>query len=296
MDRRPLAAALGCYGIWGLITPLALYGLRALGAGPLEILSVRTLFCLPVAYVLILSAGQWQESLALFGRPRTVLLLALSASLIASNWGVYIWAIVKGAALETSLGYYLNPLLNMAAGALLFGERFDRLGGVAIGLAALGVGIQSAAVGHVPFIALFLALSFCGYGIVRKRVDAEALPGLFVECAVLALPGLLATVYLVLTGQAQFGHQFAASLAVPMMGPLTVVPLALFAWAARRMSLSALGFVQFLSPTLTFFLGLAAGETVSPLRLLSFAFIWLGVAVFLYSLWRKSRFGVQAIT
>jgi chloramphenicol-sensitive protein RarD len=255
-DRRALYAALGCYAIWGLLTPVAVLGLNRLGAGPLEI---------------------------------PLLMLTASAIVIAVNWGIFIWAVGRGQVLKTSLGYYLNLLLNMAAGALFFGERFDRTGGIAIVLATLGVVIQTAAIGHLPFISLALGLSFCAYGILRKRVAASPLPGLFVECVVLAIPGLLGSLWLMKTGSAAFGQSWGASLALPLMGPLTVVPLALFSWSARRMSLSALGFVQFTAPTLSFLVGVAVGEPIGRLRLFSFAFIWSGVAVFIYGLWRRRR-------
>jgi chloramphenicol-sensitive protein RarD len=255
-DRRALYAALGCYAIWGLLTPVAVLGLNRLGAGPLEI---------------------------------PLLMLTASAIVIAVNWGIFIWAVGRGQVLKTSLGYYLNLLLNMAAGALFFGERFDRTGGIAIVLATLGVVIQTAAIGHLPFISLALGLSFCAYGILRKRVAASPLPGLFVECVVLAIPGLLGSLWLMKTGSAAFGQSWGASLALPLMGPLTVVPLALFSWSARRMSLSALGFVQFTAPTLSFLVGVAVGEPIGRLRLFSFAFIWSGVAVFIYGLLRRRR-------
>src|SRR5262249_53226674 len=153
------------------------FGLHALGVGPLEILAQRPVWSLMTALILVLLTKESAAVRALIRRPRTLATLTLSALLIGANWGVFIWAVLRGAALEASLGYYLNPLLNMAAGALLFGERFDRIGAIAVALASIGVVAQTLAVGHMPWIALALALTFCAYGIVRKRVAAEALTG-----------------------------------------------------------------------------------------------------------------------
>jgi chloramphenicol-sensitive protein RarD len=287
-DRRPALAAFGCYTIWGLL-PLVLFGLRQSGATPLEILSQRTVWAAPIALLIVILAGQGAAARALLGKPKALMLLVLSALLIAGNWGVYIWAVLHGRALETSLGYYLNPLLNMAAGAVLFRERINSVGRIAIALAAAGVAAQGVALGHIPYVSLALALSFCAYGIVRKHVDADAQTGLLVECALLAVPGLLVSAWLMAQGEAAFGRSAGATLGLVLMGPLTAVPLALFSWAARRMAYSTLGFIQFLAPTLTFVIGLAAGEEMGTLRLISFLFIWSGAAVFIYGLWHQSR-------
>jgi chloramphenicol-sensitive protein RarD len=288
-DSRPaLAAGSACYVIWGLI-PLVFQLLGRMGVGPWEILANRTIWAAPSALAFVLAARRGGAVLAAVRDPAVLRWLALSALLIAANWLVFIWAVNSGRVLETSLGYYINPLLSMAAGAAIFRERIDRLGRAAIALAAIGVGIQALALGRLPLISLTLAVSFAAYGVVRKRVAADAQTGLFVECAVLAIPGLAWVVWLQHAGLGHLGARPAATAWLVACGPLTAVPLLLFAWAARRIPLSAMGFLQFISPTMTFVLGVLEGEALTAGRAVSFLFIWSGAAVFAYGAWRSSR-------
>jgi chloramphenicol-sensitive protein RarD len=222
-------------------------------------------------------------------RPKVLAWLAASALLIAINWIVFIWAVNDGRVLETSLGYYINPLINMAAGALIFRERIGRIGQVAIGLALVGVIIQAAALGHAPWTSLILALSFAGYGVVRKQVDADAQTGLLVECLLLVPISLMFLAWLQIQGEGSFDDGPVTAAWLMASGPITAVPLVLFAWAARRLPLSAMGFLQFIAPTISFTVGLLQGEAFTALRAISFLFIWGGVAVFCYGAWRKSR-------
>jgi chloramphenicol-sensitive protein RarD len=288
-DTRPaLLAGVACYTIWGLLPLLYLLSSR-LGIDAVEMTAHRALWAVLWAGVLVLLARQGSQVLRVLRRPKIVALLTLTGVLIGGNWLIYVWAISNGRTLEASLGYYINPLMNIAAGALLFRERIDRAAIAAIALAAVGVLLQTLALGHVPWISLSLAVLFCAYGVIRKRIDADAQTGLFIECLVLTLPGLAWVLWLQSTGAGRFfdSPQIAAVLLVN--GPATVAPLALFAWAARRLPLSTIGFLQYIGPTLTFFIGLAAGELFTPLRAASFAFIWAGVAVFAYGAWRRSR-------
>jgi chloramphenicol-sensitive protein RarD len=290
-DRSPLIAGLVCYTIWGLLPILFLWADRQ-GAGAMEIVAWRILWSVPCAVALVLVTGQ---GAALRGLPlQTFAALALSAALIGVNWSVYVWAVGSGRTISASLGYYLNPLLNMAAGALLFKERIDRAGQIAIALAAVGVVLQGLALGEFPWVSLALALSFGGYGIVRKMAVVEAQTGLLVECLILVLPALAYALWLAHAGHAVFGKTPGVTIALMMGGPSTVIPLALFAFAARRMPLTALGFLQFISPTLQFIVGVESGEAMTPLRAFSFVFIWAGVAVFAWAAWRKFRAQRQA--
>lgn len=286
--RLATAAGISCYLSWGLI-PVLFQHVGRLGAGPWEILAHRILWGAPTAVVLVLMARQSAAARAVLRQPRTLGWLTLSATTIAVNWIIFIWAVNSGRVLETSLGYYILPLLNMAAGALLFRERIDRVGQIAIGFAAVGVAIQTLALGHLPLVSLALAISFGAYGIIRKRVAAEAQTGFLFESALLLLPSAAFVLWMGLRGHSAFGHSLPLSLWLFACGPLTAIPLLWFAWAARRLPLSAMGFLQFIAPTLTFGLGLLQGETFTPLRGVSFALIWAGVAVFAYGVWRKSR-------
>jgi chloramphenicol-sensitive protein RarD len=287
-SRLALAAGVTCYTMWGLV-PLVFQLIGHMGASPWEILAHRTLWGAPAALVFVLWARQGREALAVLRQPKTLAWLALSTTLIAVNWSLFIWAVNSGRVLETSLGYYILPLLNMAAGALLFGERVDRAGAVAIGLAGAGVALQALALGRLPVVSLLLALSFGGYGVVRKRVAAEAQTGLLIECALIAVPSLGFVLWLQRHGLGHFGHGLAVSAWLLACGPVTAVPLVLFAWAARRIPLSAMGFLQFIAPTMTFVLGVMQGEAFSVLRGISFGFIWAGVAVFALAALRRSR-------
>lgn len=287
-SRQALTGALVCYSLWGVL-PLLFMALAQAGASPAEILAHRALWSVLWAGLLVLMARQVGEVRSVLVQPRTLALLALSTALIGANWGVYVWATTNGATLEAALGYYINPLLNMAAGALLFRERIGRAGKVAIALAALGVLLQALALARPPWISIFLALSFCAYAVIRKRVKADAQTGLFIECLLLTLPGLLFVVWLERSGAGNFTDSPADVLLLLATGPATVIPLALFAWSARRMNLATMGFLQFISPTLQFTIGLLAGEAWTTLRGVSFAFIWAGVAVFAFAAWRRHR-------
>jgi chloramphenicol-sensitive protein RarD len=285
---RAFSAALVCYLIWGIV-PLVFQAMGRLGISSWEILANRTIWALPVALVFVLMARQGAEVLALLRRPRTLAWLALSSLLIAANWSIYIWAVNSGRVLETALGYYITPLIGMAAGALLFHERIGRLGVAAIALAALGVAVQALAVGGLPIVSLALAVSFGGYGIVRKRVAASAQAGLLIECLLLAGFGLAYVAWLQATGAGHLGASAPATAWLLACGPVTAVPLVLFAWAARRIPLSSLAFLQFIGPTTGFVIGVAQGEAFTALRALSFLFIWSGAMVFAYGAWRRTR-------
>ena len=263
MNTSALAAGVACYVIWGFV-PLVFQAIGRQGVGPWEILAHRTIWATPTA-------------------------------LIACNWCVYIWAVNSGRLLETSLGYYITPLINMATGALFFRERITGLGKVAIGLAGVGVVIQTAALGHLPLVSLVLGISFGAYGLVRKQVAAEAQTGLFIECLILSVPGLAYMFWLEAQGASHLTASPVTAAWLIASGPITAVPLLLFAWAARRIPLSLMGFLQFIAPTIAFVIGLSQGEAFTPMRALSFAFIWAGAAAFVYGAWAKGRALARAV-
>ncbi|MET0273957.1 MAG: EamA family transporter RarD [Phenylobacterium sp.] len=287
-SRLALTAGVGCYLIWGLV-PLVFQIIGRLGVAPWEILAERIVWAVPAALLFVVLAKQGAQTLAVLRNPHLLKWLALSSLLIALNWVVYIWAVNSGRVLETSLGYYLNPLLNMAAGALIFRERIDRFGALAISLAAVGVAIQAFALGHIPWVSLTVAFSFCGYGIVRKRVAADAQTGLLVECLILAGPAIGYVLWLQAMGAGHFGANPTVTFWLIASGPVTALPLVLFAWAARRVPVSVIGFLQFIAPTMGFGIGLLQGEAFTPARAVSFVFIWGGAAVFAWGAWRRSR-------
>lgn len=289
VDARPAyAAALGCYVIWGLM-PLLFMGQAAAGFTALEILAHRALWAAPFAAALVWLAGQGPQVRAVLGQPRVLGWLLLSTALIAVNWGVYVWATTNAATLEASLGYYINPLLNMVVGLWLFRERIDRWGWAAIGLAVIGVALQALALGRPPWISLVLAFSFGAYGVIRKRVPVEAQSGLLIECLILIPFGVAYVAWLQASGAGHALETPGNAAWALLNGPATVIPLALFAFSARRLPLSTIGFIQFLAPTLQFGVGVLSGEAFTALRGLSFAFIWGGALVFAVGAWRRSR-------
>lgn len=286
--RAALLSAFACYALWGVM-PLLFMGQAAVGFDALEILAHRALWAVPVAGLLVWLAKQGGQVLAVLTSPKTLAWLVFSTVLIGLNWGVYVWATTHGATLEASLGYYINPLLNMVVGLWLFREKIDRWGWIAIGLAAIGVLFQALALGRPPWISIILAISFATYGVIRKRVPIDAQAGLLVECLLLVPFGLAWVLWLQNTGAGVAFDSPTNTIWALANGPATVLPLALFAWSARRLPLSTIGFIQFLAPTLQFMVGVWAGEALTPLRVVSFAFIWGGAAVFAAAAWFRVR-------
>lgn len=286
--RQALAAGAGAYLIWGFL-PLYFHLVAGYGVTAFEVIAHRTLWAVLWALMLVLGARQIPELRRVLGEPRTLWWLALSTLTILINWTVYVLAVNAGKVLEASLGYFINPLMNMAIGAFLFRDRLSGTGKIAIALAIVGVAVQTAALGHLPVVSLGLAVSFCLYGVIRKQVKADAQTGLFVECLYLTLPGLAYVLWLETQGAGHFRDGPGVAALLLLAGPATVAPLALFAWAARRLTLTALGFLQFLAPSIQFGVGLALGEALSPLGVVSFAFIWAGIAVFAFGVWREAQ-------
>lgn len=293
-SRAALLSAFACYTLWGVM-PLLFMGQAAVGFDAFEILAHRALWAVAVAGLLVWLAKQGGQVRAVLTSPKTLAWLAFSTVLIGLNWGVYVWATTHGATLEASLGYYINPLLNMVVGLWLFREKIDRWGWIAIGLAAVGVAFQALALGRPPWISIVLAISFATYGVIRKRVPIDAQAGLLVECLLLVPFGLAWVLWLQHTGAGVAFDSPVNTVWALANGPATVLPLALFAWSARRLPLSTIGFIQFLAPTLQFAVGVWAGEALTPLRILSFVFIWGGAAVFAAAAWFRVRAAREAL-
>ncbi len=279
LDRAGLGAALICYVMWGVF-PLLFHAMAQQGASAWEIVGWRMGFSIPVALALVAGTGRLPALAGLVRQPRVVLLLTVSAIFIALNWMVYVWAVNAGQTLSASLGYYINPLINAALGAVLFREKITRAGYAAFALAAAGVAIQAFSVGANPWIPLVLAGSFSIYGVVRRQVDADAQTGLLAECVILSPLAITGLSWLQGHGGLRFGHSWDVSLLLMAGGPVTVAPLVLFAFAVRRLPFSVVGFTQFITPTLQFGCGLLLGERLTTVRILSFALIWIGAGVF----------------
>lgn len=284
-----LPLALGCYAIWGLL-PLYLHRVEAVPA--MEFVAWRVVFTLPVCCVLLLLSRRLAPLRDVLRSPRTMGALTLSAVLVGLNWMTYIYAIESAHIFAAAIGYYLNPLFNVALGTMLLGERLRRAQWAAVALAGSGVvvlGVQAwrDGVADTLWISLALAATFSLYGLIRKRVAAEALVGLSMEGFILLPVAVLYLGWLSLHRPLGVGHDVGQSLLVSVSGLVTAVPLLLFAAAARRMDYSLMGFLQFLSPSIGVVLGLFVfHEPLERAQLVCFALIWGGIGVFCWDLWR----------
>ncbi|MFM7377842.1 MAG: EamA family transporter RarD [Erythrobacter sp.] len=285
-----LAPALGAYLIWGFL-PLYLVLVRSVPA--FEFVGWRIIWTLPLCLLIIAWRRQFPELLDALKSPRSLLALLASSVLIGINWFVYIWAIMNGEVYATSIGYYLNPLLNVLLGTLVLGETLSRRQWVAVTIAAVAVALLATGAETLTslWISLSLGFSFGVYGLVRKQVAVGSLPGLTIESAIL-LPiaaGIAGWFALSPQGSA-FGQDLWMSTLIIFSGVVTAVPLLLFALAARRMDYSTLGFIQYLSPTIMFFLGLFVfHQPLAPAKLASFVLIWVAVAIFVWDLLAKRK-------
>lgn len=283
-----LAPALGAYVIWGFL-PLYLILVESVPA--FEFVAWRIIWTLPLCLLIVAVRRQFPELRAALASPRSLLALAGSAVLIGINWFVYIWAIMAGEVYATSIGYYLNPLLNVLLGTLVLGERLSRRQWLAVAIAAVAVALLAAGALTSLWISLTLGFSFGLYGLVRKQVAVGSLPGLTIESALLLLPAAgIAWWYAASPAGSSFGQDAWMSGLIIFSGVVTAVPLLLFAIAARRMDYSTLGFIQYLSPTIVFFLGLFVfHQPLAPAKLASFVLIWVAVGVFVWDLLAKRR-------
>ena len=219
--------------------------------------------------------------LAAFKDPRTRWLLLLAAAVITVNWGGYIWGVNNGRVVETSLGYFINPLVTVLMGVLVLGERLRRVQWYAVGLATVAVVVLTVDYGRPPWVALLLAFSFATYGLAKKKAGVDAVESLAVETAVLFLPTLAYLVVLGVSGSGDFGTAgWGTTLLLAGCGLVTAVPLLFFGAAAVRVPMTTLGTLQYLTPTLQFLLGVAVyGETVPPVRWFGFALIWTALLI-----------------
>ena len=274
-QRRGIGYGLGAYGLWGAVP---LFWPLVARAGSLELLAHRVVWSLVINAVLalvLLNRG-WFGRLA---TPRTLLMLALAAAVVSVNWGVYIWAVNHGQVVETSLGYYINPILSILVGVLLLGERLATLQWVSVGLAALAVVVLTVEHGRLPWVSLVLATSFATYGLLKKQINGGAVETLTVESALLTPVALGYLVYLQVQGASTFGTLgWGHSLLLAATGVVTAVPLLFFAAASTRLPLSTLGLLQYLAPTLQFLLGvLYFGEQMSTWRWVGFGLVWVAL-------------------
>jgi chloramphenicol-sensitive protein RarD len=291
--RKGVLAIIAASVIWGLSS---LYYKALAEVPPLEMLSHRTVWSVVFFALVLLAQGRAGEVRALLARPRAWRLLGVSAVTIAINWLVFIHAVQVGHALEASLGYYVFPLVAVALGYLVLGERFSPVQGVAIGLAAGAVLVLGIGLGAPPWTALILAASFGTYGLVKGLIRLGPVVGVFIETLLLAplalvfLWGAHAGAWTDMDGRSGgvFGHDAGTSVLLAFAGPLTGVPLVLFSYATRRIAYATVGLVQYLNPTIQFAVAVAVfGEPFTVWHAVAFPMIWSGLALYSADGWRR---------
>lgn len=290
--RNGVIAALLAYFSWGFL-PLLFRELES--AGSVLIVAERTAWSLVLLAGILLVTRKFGELKVLFTDKRRAGGVLLSAVLLAGNWLLYVWAVESGQVLEASFGYFINPLVNVAMGMILLGERQNRWQTVAIALASVAIVIQGVGLGSFPFIAVGLALSFGFYGYFRKTASLGPVSGLFAEALMLAPAALAYIAFNIATvGPGVHADPYLMTMLV-LTGPATALPLLLFVYAVRRLRLTTMGMFQYIAPSIQFLVAIILfGEHLNGLRLLSFALIWLSLAIFSYDSFARRRRSLAA--
>ncbi len=272
-------AAFAAYGLWGFL-PLFWKSLSAVE--PLQILCHRIVWAAMFTLILLAIKGKLAAFSLRMGDWRRLSMAALASVFITMNWGIYIWAVNSGHVTESSLGYYINPLVSVALGALFLKERLDRFTVSAVAIALMGLAAAAAMMGRIPWIALILAFSFGFYGLVKKKAKLDPLEGLAAETLIAAPFALAFIVFRHQTGAGAFGNGKALDTAfLALSGAITAIPLLLFAVATNRITLTRLGFIQYLSPTIQLVLGyFVFGERLKAPMIVAFGAVILAVAIY----------------
>ncbi|MDN2583208.1 EamA family transporter RarD [Aquibium sp. ELW1220] len=286
--RRGFVYALLAYGLWGLL-PLFLKAVSHLPV--LEVVAHRILWSVPIAGAVLVATGRTGDLKAALRSPRTVALASLTAGLITINWGLYVWAIAVERTVETSLGYYINPLMSVVMGAVLLGERLSRAQVAALALATVAVVLMTVEAGVLPWVSLVLAGSFAIYGFLRKTLPIGPSQGFFLEVLILSVPALAYAIWLQATGVSHFVPSEPRDMLLLLAcGPATAVPLLLYGFGAKLLKLSTIGIMQYIAPTGIFLIAVFAfGEPFGMVRLAAFALIWVALAIYTWSMFSQAR-------
>lgn len=286
-ERTGILLAVMAYGLWGFY---ALFFKQLADVSPIEVTAHRALWAVPIAGVVLLILGRTRDIPRVLRTPRLLGLLVLTTCLVTINWGFFVWAVSVHRTVEASLGYYINPLLNVLVGFVVLKERMSPLQVLAVALAVSAVLIQTVALGVFPWLAVLLGSTFCLYGFLRKTIDVGPSQGFFIEASILSLGSLGLLWWLHLHGELHFGHSLHDTVFLILGGPMTAGPLMLFAAAARRIRFSTLGLLQYIAPTGLFLTAVFVfGEPVGFWRLLSFVLIWTGLALYSLEALRRER-------
>jgi chloramphenicol-sensitive protein RarD len=286
--RLGVIYGLAAYLCWGFF-PVYFKSVKIVP--PLEMVSHRIVWSLAFLLLLITWKRAWRSMLGLLVLPKSLAVLFATTLLIATNWLVFIYAISVGEVLQSSLGYFINPLVSVLLGFVFLRERLERAQWISLALAVAGVLYLAIEYGSIPWIALALALSFGLYGLIRKALHVEPLVGLTVETLLLAPFALYYLVHLNRTGAGVFlARSTTLDLLIPMSGVVTAIPLLLFAAATKKLRLATIGFLQYITPTMHFLLAITIfGETFTHTHLVSFLFIWSGLALYSWHAYRSVR-------
>lgn len=282
-----LFAAIAAFVIWGVFP---VYFKLTQSASALEILAHRIVWSVVFGAVVIQFRKQWPDVKAAITNLNTLKYLMLATVSIAINWGLYIWAVQNDQIFQASLGYYINPLFFVLIGVFFLNESLSRLKLLAVVFATIGVCVLTFYGGQFPWISMVLATSWTSYAVIRKQVDVGAMPGLFVETLCLFLPAFAYLTFLYSQGNLELANaEIGMKTLLIMAGPITVIPLLAFTFSTKRLTLTSLGFLQFIGPTLQFIVGLVYGEVLTVAHIVCFSFIWLAVTLFCFDGWRASR-------
>jgi chloramphenicol-sensitive protein RarD len=285
--NKGLLFGVSAYILWGL---LPLYWKLVEEAGAYEILAHRGIWSLLICVSLLALRKQLKSAYEMVRSSRTFSLLFLASGLLTINWGVYIWSVTVNRVVEAALGYYITPLINVTFGVLLLREKLRPAQWIAVALAAAGVVILTLGYGSLPWIALVLAISFGSYSLIKKSLNLGALETLSLETLFAFLPNLVFLLIIQGNGSAEFGSTWTISILLFGAGAATVIPLLLFNGSTTRLPLSTVGLLQYITPTIMFFIGIYINnEDISTTKVIGFAFIWLALAVLSRDLYRSSR-------
>lgn len=288
--RRGFTLALFAYLLWGLLP----FYMKAVQHLPLlEVIAHRIIWSVPIAGAVLIWMGRTADFKAALRTPRMLAMAALTATLITVNWSIYVWAIAVDRTVETALGYYINPLVNVVVGAALLGERLGRLQIVAVALAAIAVTILTVEQGILPWVSLALAFSFAAYGFFRKTLPIGPSQGFLLEVLILSIPALAYVLWLQASGQ---GHFLTGSAGDTWLligcGPVTAVPLLLFAFGARLLKLSTIGIMQYIAPTMVFLIAVFIfHEPFGMVQAVAFALIWSALALYTFAMFQNRARG-----
>ena len=270
-----IAYGVGAYVIWGL---LPVYWRWLDRASAFEILAHRAIWSLLFCFVFLAYQKQLRTTFTLLKNPRTFALLALTSLLLSANWAIYIWSVSVDRVVEAALGYYITPLVAVTFGVLVLKEKLRKLQVISVSLATVGVVILTVAYGHIPLIALGLAVSWGSYSLIKKRLNAGALETLSIETLVAFIPNFIFLTYLINKNEAQFGQDLGFSLALFSAGLFTVIPLLMFNAATTRLPLTVTGLLQYITPSIMFLVGIVIFHEPLPVaKIIGFIFIWIAL-------------------